>query len=197
MKNILFGTLASGALMLSCSVSAQQAPATSAYVDLGIGQSQYDLGNHGFSLSSHDKNPTGYKADVGFRLTPNFGAELGYADLGKQTNTFGINGVNLNADLKTDAVYIAGTAEMPLGDRDQFSLMGKLGASWNRTTLSGSSGGYSINDSNHKTGLYAGVGAAYHFTDTLAATVGYDYFGKTADNDSTAGLWFVGARFGF
>lgn len=194
MKKLLLKAAVGGALTLPLFSFAQNT-SPHAYVDANVGQSQYNLDTGGVTLNTQGSDPTAYKIGVGYNFTPNFGVELGYADLGKQTNTYSLGNVLLNADLKSSATYLAGTATAPMGDK--FMVFGKLGASWNRSSGSVDSGLLQVSDSGRKTGLLANVGAGYKFTDNIAATVQYDTFGHIDDNNSRASMWSVGARFTF
>jgi len=194
MKKLLLTAAAGGALALPLFAFAQDA-SPHAYVDANVGQSQYNLETGGVTLNSQGSDPTAYKVGVGYNFTPNFGVELGYADLGKQTNSYSFNNVMVNADLKTTSTYLAGTATAPIGDK--FMVFGKLGASWNRTSGAANAGLVQVSDSGNKTGLLANVGAGYKFTDNIAATVQYDTFGHIDDDSSRASMWSVGARFTF
>lgn len=194
MKKLLLKVAAGGVLALPLIVYAQDYY-PHAYVDANVGQSQYNLETGGVALTSQGSDPTAYKVGVGYNFTPNFGVELGYADLGTQTNTYSFGGAGLNADLKTTSTYLAGTATAPIGDK--FMVFGKLGASWNRSSGSVDSGVLQVSDTGRKTGLLANVGAGYKFTDNIAATVQYDSFGHIDENSSRAGMWSVGARFTF
>jgi OmpA-OmpF porin, OOP family len=190
MKKLLFKAAAGSILILPLLAQAQ-----GAYVDANVGQAQYKLDETGITSVSKGSDPTAYKVGVGYNFSPNFGAELGYADLGSQNNVDSSSGVNVNTDIKTTATYLAATATAPIGDK--FMVFGKLGASWNRTTGTGAALGLQVDASARKTGLLANVGAGYNFTDKIAATVQYDSFGHIDEANSRTGMWSVGGRFTF
>lgn len=190
MKKLIFKAALGSALVLPLFAQAQ-----GAYVDANVGQAQYKLDEAGLTSVSKGSDPTAYKVGVGYNFTPNFGAELGYADLGSLKNTYSSSGINVDTDVKTNATYLAATATAPINDK--FLVFGKLGASWNRTTGTGAAMGLQVSQSARKTGLLANVGAGYKFNDNIAATVQYDSFGHIDEANSRTGMWSVGARFTF
>jgi OOP family OmpA-OmpF porin len=112
----------------------------------------------GVGASKTDAHETSGKLYGGMQFNPAFGLELGYTDLGNYHGS------------RVDSWSLAGTGTLPLGER--WSLLGKLGAAWNRPHFNGAS--------NH-TDLLAGVGIGYSMTKNLGLRLEYEDFGKLSN----------------
>lgn len=118
-----------------------------------------------------------YKLFGGYQITPNWGVELQYSDLGNRDVAFrNAAGTPIaTGTAKASQYSIAGTGTLPLaGD---FSLIGKLGVSSNRIKISVQN----VSDSGSKSSLMAGVGVAYNLTPAVAVRLEYEDFGKMSD----------------
>lgn len=113
---------AAALLALAGTAQAQTAPTDSGYVGLQVGRSDYSLpcGN----LYNCDSKDTSYKLTFGRNLSPNFGAELGLADYGKVARGGG--------DTRASAANLSLVGRLPM---DRFTLYGKLGATYSRTSV--------------------------------------------------------------
>jgi OmpA-OmpF porin, OOP family len=118
------------------------------YIGAGVGSSKLD--NREDSLKLYG----------GYQFNPTWGAELGYNDLGK----------NRGGDI--ESWTLAGTGTMPLNER--WSLMGKLGAAFNRPEFLGSS---------DRTSLLMGVGVGYTLSRNVGVRLEYEDFGKLSKNN--------------
>ncbi len=131
----------------------------------------------GTRLTGGDSSKAVYKLYGGYQITPNWGVEAQYPDLGNRDIVARTAaGVPIVAGtLKLSQYSIAGTGTLPLAQN--FSLFGKLGVSKNRgkVNLVGQS------SSGNKTSLLAGVGVAYNITPALAVRLEYEDFGKTGE----------------
>jgi OmpA-OmpF porin, OOP family len=108
---------------------------------------------------SCDDNDTSWKIFGGYQFTRNFAAELGYADFGEATASFG----SLRETIEATAFEIVGVGMFPVVDR--LSVFGKLG--FYRGEVDDTSNfGFSASESN--TDLTFGLGARYDFTRNLA-----------------------------
>lgn len=167
-------------------------------------------GRSSFSLSSANSVPvpwggekaskagTALKLYGGYRLTPNFGLEAGYARLGRVSQWTSAYGVSTLQSGSGQAVYAAATARLPLGDA--FAVNGRLGVAYGRIS-GGMSGGGNWAPGNQRfsggsTGLMAGFGAEYRVTQNLAITADYDYFG-TLSKQVKGGMLTVGVKASF
>jgi OOP family OmpA-OmpF porin len=142
MKTLL-AAAALGTILAAGQASAQ------AYVGAGLGAARTD------------STETSAKLYGGFQVTPNWGAELAYTDLGRY------RGANIGS------WSLAGTGTMPLGSG--WSLMGKLGAASNRPKFGGSS--------NHSD-VFVGLGVGYAISKNLGVRLEYEDFGKLSNTNN-------------
>jgi OOP family OmpA-OmpF porin len=137
-------------LAAACSAAFVAAPALAqSYVGAGVGAAKTNT------------NETSYKLYGGFQFNPTWGMEVAYNDLGRY------RGANI------DSWSIAGTGTMPLGEN--WSLLGKLGATSNRPKFTGAS---------NKTDLLLGVGIGYSMTKNLGVRLEYEDFGKLSKSSA-------------
>lgn len=159
------------------------------YVGGGVGSSKV-TGADGtapttppLTLTGADSNKASVKIYGGYQITPNWGIEAQYADLGNRD--FAIRngaGVQLaTGSLKATQFSIAGTGTLPLASN--FSLFGKLGISSNHGKISA----VGISDRGSKTSPLIGVGVAYNFNPKLAVRLEYEDFGKFSNDGSASG----------
>ena len=147
------------------------------YVGLGFGSSRIS-GFDAPGVNGGNTNKGLVKVYGGYQITPNWGAELQYSDLGRRD----IAGpAATTGSFSSSQLSLAGTGTLPL--TSGFSLLGKLGVSANRINTSGNV----VVGTGNKTGVLLGIGAAYSFTPTLSARVEYEDFGSMAklNNGST------------
>lgn len=112
----------------------------------------------GVGESKTDSNENSWKLYGGVQFNPIWGLELGYTDLGRYRGS------------DIESWSLAGTGTLPMGER--WSLLGKLGAVWNRPGFTGAS--------NH-TDLLVGVGVGYSMTRNLGLRLEYEDFGKLSN----------------
>jgi OOP family OmpA-OmpF porin len=136
LKKILLAS-ACCAMFLAGSASAEM------YIGAGVGKSKTD------------SSQSSWKLNGGFQFNPNWGLELGYADLGRD-HTGGVKSWSL-----------AGTGTMPLGS--DWSLLGKLGVASNRSRLSSSA---------DHSDMLVGVGIGYTINKNLGVRLEYEDYGK-------------------
>jgi OOP family OmpA-OmpF porin len=156
------------------------------YVGGGVGSSNV-RGADGISaplmLTGADSSKASVKIYGGYQLTPNWGIEAQYADLGNRD--FAIRtlaGVQLaTGSLKASQYSIAGTGTLPLASN--FSLFGKLGISNNHGKISA----VGVSDRGSKTSPLIGVGVVYNFTPKLAVRLEYEDFGKFSNDGGASG----------
>jgi OOP family OmpA-OmpF porin len=164
------------------------AQAEGAYIGASVGRAESDLNIEGFSLKDSD---TGFKFNAGYDFTPNFGVEVGYADLGKPS--IAIAGDRATAE--PISYYLAATATYPIDQH--FSIFAKAGVTKNRTTVSAP--GFADEKLKH-TSAILGVGGAYNFTKNIAVVVEYENFGKTIDEQGAnlkTDMVSIGLRYKF
>ncbi|OOG56073.1 hypothetical protein B0E49_06895 [Polaromonas sp. C04] len=188
-KLLAIGTLGLGACFVSAPCMAQsllqQTPKTGFYLQLGVGQSWQDspanTGNPGIKLNGSG-TATAEKVTGGLQITPMWGAELSYFNLGK----VGITTPSGVANYDTNVTTAAATLSYPL--TQSFTLVGRAGVGYSHLQLSVPSQNFS--SSSVKYPLVGGLGLRYSLTPRLALTVDYDYLGRTgrfSGGDSSTG----------
>ena len=163
----------------------QQAPKTGLYLQLGAGQSWQNspanTGNPGINLNGRG-TATAEKVTAGFQITPMWGAELSYFNLGK----VGISTPGGVANYDTNVTTAAATLSYPL--TQSLTLVGRAGVGYSHVDLNVPSQNYA--SSSDKYPLVGGLGLRYSLTPRLALTVDYDYLGRTgrfSGGDSSTG----------
>ena len=175
MKHTLTSTLlALGLLATGCAVHAQL---TDRYFLLSVGNATYTgnaqgdtdaflsaSGQSGIS-SSLNTSSNGYKAMLGYKLSPSWAVEGGFVDLGSYSYSATASGGGLRADFKGSGLNVSGLGLMAVNS--EVSVFGKLGLTYSTTKGSGSGTGISLNTTDEKVRLGYGVGGIYHLTDKL------------------------------
>ena len=183
------------------------------YAGGSVGRSSTDFNSTDYTLSNagvaegQDSKKTAYKLFAGYEFTRNWALEGGYTSLGKpQYNYSGL--ANGNATVKESSWSLAGKGTLPLSD--EFDLFGKLGWTYNRAELSGTTDNpgllpASISFPNSATkrrnDVLLGIGGEYRISKQLGVRLEYENFGKFGDSNSTgqtkADLWSVGLAYKF
>jgi len=195
------GVLASG---LTIAAHAQSANSTDQHWYLGGGlgrttaspnQGDYADLRAGASTSTGRDNSVTWKAYGGVQFTPNWGLELGYANLGKYQNSYSLpatssSGTGTN---KLSAWSLAGVGTYAVNE--VFSLHAKAGLALvrNEYSFSGSGASYAAGDngSDRSTNLLLGFGAKYTISKNFALRFDYENYGKVGKN--TNNLTSLGA----
>lgn len=131
----------------------------------------------GTRLTGGDTNESMVKLYGGYQITPNWGVEVQYSDLGKRdvVARTAAGAAIVGGSFKASQYSVAGTGTLPLGGN--FSLLGKLGVSSNHGKISV----LGVSDSGSKTSAIVGVGVTYNLTPALAVRLEYEDFGKLGD----------------
>jgi len=128
------------------------------------------------SLSTTNNNGLGdpgmgFRIGGGYRFTPNVSAEVGLAQSGSSSSVGGVS-------YKVAATQVAVVGTYPINS--QFDVLGKLGMSANKLTLSG------LTCSNcSKTSMMYGVGAQYNVNQQMGVRLQYENLGKTTDSGTS------------
>jgi len=118
------------------------------------------------SISSGlNTNSNGYKAMLGYKLSPGWAVEGGLVDLGSYSYSATASGGGLRADFKGTGLNVSGLGLMAVNS--EVSVFGKLGLTYSYMKSSGSGTGISLNTTDEKVRLGYGVGGIYHLTDKL------------------------------
>lgn len=158
------------------------------YGALDIGQSTVKDACTGLPKGVNGCNDTDtlYRVAGGYQYTPEWGAEVSYADYGKAGA-----GMLLGAtvDWQVSGFQLSGTGTFPAGDAIFF--LAKLGVARLKLNLSGGTSATATS-----TKLAFGIGAQYDITRNISARAQYEYLGIVGDNNtgtSTVTLLSVGA----
>ncbi|NJD36136.1 MAG: hypothetical protein FIA96_15125 [Betaproteobacteria bacterium] len=156
--------------------------------------------------SSVDDTDTGYKLQVGYNFTKNWGIEGGYVDLGemtyKATGRIGAVAASAKARAEVTGWNIAGVGTLPINE--QFSLFGKLGAIYADVDVKATATGGGISASDHASTTdwkaNFGVGATYKFNKQWGMRAEWERFDNLGDNNTgktDVDLLSVGVVFSF
>ena len=183
------------ALVASACVISTSAHAAGAYIGANVGSAEHKLSIDG---GSDKERKAGVKLYGGYAINENVGIEAGFAHLGKvnRSDTDGFNTASL--DYRARALYIAGTATLPLSQ--EFAVFAKAGVTANHGTVTARFNGFSDSASRTNTTAMFGIGAEYSFTKDLSAVAEYENYGKVIDqNEGTtkAQMVSVGLRYKF
>jgi OOP family OmpA-OmpF porin len=207
MKKILMAAAIAGAFV-AAPASAQW------YAGAGIGAGRAKLGSASATsggvtatVQSNDSYNTSGKVFGGYQFTPNWGIEGQYVYLGRNNVnvTSNVAGVSGSGSYKSESWGIAATGTLPLPNN--FYLMGKLGAAFNKVNggnfcASGPGGTACGNLGNdNKTDLLAGLGVGYNFNPKLGVRVEYENFGKMSKSGNGGDIkgenWAVSLKYSF
>lgn len=148
---------------------------TGLYVDGAVGQASVD--DEGI-----DDNDTAFRLGVGYRFLENFGAEIGYLDLGEVSEEVAIGGAT--ASVEADGFYAGVSGRIPLYETNTgFFLSARAGLYfWDATgRLRQGTTTVRLDDSDND--FYVGVGAGYDFNEQFGLGLTYDRY-QLGDGDS-------------
>jgi opacity protein-like surface antigen len=188
---------AAATLTLAAGAQAQNGPsnnkaslygAGSSYLDLGVGQSDYDLGN-GIGIFGSDQGDTSYSLRGGRYFGDNWGVEMGYTDFGSIARAGGRT--------KADGINISLIGKLPLDPN--FNLLGKVGTTYSRTDVSSNPASGVTAGSNSDFGLSYGVGVEYVFTPQWSTVLQYESTDMkfAGDRNDRVGVTTLSARYRF
>lgn len=165
--------LAVAAAALTLPASAQTPGARSFYAGVNVGQSKVSIECDVAGVTCDDTD-TAFKLYGGMRISGNFAAELGYADLGKAK----ISGPGGTDELGATAWDLTALLAAPIGGSG-FSVFGRLGAYAGDVKLTGPDHGKKTS-----TGLTFGFGGEYEFTRNVGVRAEWQRYAKMkARND--------------
>jgi OOP family OmpA-OmpF porin len=192
MKKLIFALIA-GATAMGAAQAQTANTAPHAYVGVGIASADHQYSLPGATNVDSDGFKASGKLFGGYDFNQTWGVEAGYTDFRKSHANYSLNGVPGSAESDGHSFYLAGKAMAPIND--QFSVYGKLGAAWNKSTLTATD--TTLNRDLSKTELYGGVGVQYNLNQQVALTAEYERYGKSKDFGAKADVWTVGAKYSF
>lgn len=133
------------------------------YLGLSLGRSRYSLDCGGVAFVC-DKSDQSVKVTAGAMSGNFWGVELGYLDLGRIDRAGGTT--------KAQGLNLSLVGKAPVGW--QFSVFGKVGATYGRTETSTLAGSGIAGGTERGMGLSYGAGVSYDFTPRLSATLEWD-----------------------
>ena len=133
------------------------------YIGLNAGQSDYSLGN-GTGLYGSTNRVTAYSVTAGGYFNPNVGLEIGYTDFGNISRAGGTT--------RAEGLSLSVVGRLPLSE--SFNLLGKLGSTYGRTSVSTQPGSGIVDGSESGWGVSMGLGGEYMMTPQLSALLQYD-----------------------
>lgn len=195
MKKLNFTRLLVSAAACTVAISAQAqsglygltAPG-SAYLELGIGQSDYSLGN-GIGLFDSDDGDTAYSMRGGSFFNANLGMEIGYTHFGKVKRAGGTT--------KAEGLNLSVVGRMPVSP--SFNVLGKIGTTYSDTHVSSNPASGVAAGSEKDFGLSYGIGAEYLFTPQWSGVLQYESTRMqfAGDRSDRVGLTSLSARYRF
>ena len=168
------------ALVCAALLGAAAAHAEGLSIGGSLGSSRYkgdDIGGLGT-----DRSDTGGKIYGGYSFNPNFGLELGYAQLGKFASPAG--------ELKARGTFLDAVGTLPLGN--DFSLLGRVGVF----------GGHAENSftgtTDTGTNLKVGAGVQYDIAKNLGVRGEWErYRFETGGTKANTDMYSVGLNYRF
>lgn len=163
---------ATAALTLATGVQAQSGTSDnkdaryapgSAYIDLGVGKSDFSLGN-GIGIFGSDQGDTSYSLRAGRYYSDTWGLELGYTDLGSVNRAGG--------HTKVDGINLSVIGKLPLNPN--INLLGKVGTTYSRSDVSSHPLSGVTPGSENGFGLSYGIGVEFAFTPSWSAALQYE-----------------------
>lgn len=145
------------------------------YVGIGLGGSYRQYDSLSMETVKTDKFGAAQKIYAGYRITPNWGAEVGYVNLGKIESHYAAGDVFKG---RADSFYLAGTGRLPLNE--QFALTAKLMLAFNRTVASASNASLEELEGHRKNLTLGSIGAEYAFTPNMVASLELDRYGMVS-----------------
>jgi len=147
---------------------------TGFYIDGAAGQASVDD-------RDIDDNDTAFRIGAGWRFLENFGAEVGYADLGRVSEEVAIGGAT--ASVSTDGLYAGIAGKIPLHDSTNgFYLSARGGMYWWDVDGRVRSGTTTVSYKDSDSDFYVGIGAGYDFNEQFGLGIGFDRYNVGADS---------------
>ena len=175
------------ALVLASSPAAAQL-----YLFAGIGAANPKFSDEDFNLGvprRSDTKDSTFHIGAGYRFSPHWAAEIGYADLGEYsfTHTDGV-GDTFNERYRVKGLKLAALGIWPASER--FSLYAKLGiastkAEWEGNFVIGGVAGPQQSGDHRRNSLLAGFGAQYNITPRFGVRGEFENWGEAGNENDT------------
>lgn len=185
MKNVFAACLALSGVLAASQAAAQ------GFLGAGIGQSDIDpsITRGLIDSGTVDGKDTGWKVFGGAMVSPYFGLEFAYVDLGKMAYNGTFRGIPVtDGRLEVSGLNFAFLGSYPV--TRQLSVFGKLGLFLSEAKFGDTIGGLPSSGSEEMTDISFGLGAGFDFTRNLGLRAEWERF-NLEDGDS-ADLFSVG-----
>ena len=190
MKKLIFAVIA-GVAVMGAAQAQETYPKT--YVGVGVASVNHDFSAPNTTASDSDGWNASGKVFSGYDFNPVWGVEIGYTDFRKSDVSFTQNGVNGNGETKGHSAYLAGKFTVPINE--QFGAYAKLGASYNKASLSSNTPGFNYDD--NRTTAYGALGVQYKLNQNVSLIGEYERYGDKRDFGAKPDVITVGARYSF
>lgn len=185
MKNVLAACLALSGVLAASQAAAQ------GFLGASIGQSDIDpsITRGLIDSGTVDGKDTGWKVFGGAMVSPYFGLEFAYVDLGKMAYDGTFRGIPVtDGRLEVTGLNFAFLGSYPV--TRQLSVFGKLGLFLSEAKFGDTIGGLPSSGSEEMTDISFGLGAGFDFTRNFGLRAEWERF-NLEDGDS-ADLFSVG-----
>jgi len=165
------------------------------YAGGALGGSSFDLPASNPPAPDHSaKTAAALKGYFGYRLSPYFSLEAGYARLGSLNRWTAVGGGAMEQKGVAQAFYGAAAGRWAINPA--FALNGRVGVASSKISDTNTASPPEPGQGGRATGLMLGAGAEYSITPKIALTADYDHFDRVSKT-SKGGMVTVGARFNF
>jgi len=175
--------LALGIMAAATALPAAAQQTQNFYAGLSVGQAKYNDVCSDLPGFSCDNKDTAFRIFGGYQFHPNFGVEVGYADLGKAKFSGSLLGTSVSGTEEFSAFDLVAVGSWPIGA--QFSVFGKLGVYHGeaKATANATLAGLSASGSDSESGsdFTYGLGAGFDFTRNLGARLEWQRYNGFSD----------------
>jgi OmpA-OmpF porin, OOP family len=160
------------------------------YVGAGAGQLSVDSnGDIDGTAFSFDDSDTAFRIFGGWQFNENFGVEGGYIDGGTASETFDIDGTDVDVDIEVTGFDLMLRGVLPIGE--SFFAFAQVGGIFWDADFSASALGVTESDSDSGEDLAYGAGFGFNFGDNAGVRAEYMIYDiSDADVDSILASFF-------
>lgn len=170
------GHWAASVLLGSALLAPGWASAQGGYAGIGAGQSSMKDESDALLGTSFDDSDTGWKLFGGYSFNPNAAVEFAYIDFGEFTG----RGGGFTDNWEATGINISAVGSWPLAN--EFSLLGKIGATRWDVDDNFTVAGVPVSVSENGTDLSYGIGVQYDFTRQVGARLEWERFTDVGDD---------------
>ena len=168
------------ALGLATAIPAFGAEQSSWFFGISLSRPEAQLDASGATFSGRDD--TGHKLSAGYRLSPNWKAELNYLDFSTPSLTSYAFSPSTSQESRGKGMQLVGTGTLPVTER--FGLFGKLGAFHSNLESSCTTNILTCSAADRGTDLTYGAGLRYDFTKTVSVKGEWERFRRFSGRDT-------------